>query len=274
MIATLVTLFAASASGCVPISGANQLWAPATRWVIIGEMHGTNEAPDAFANLVCLAVASGRPVTVALEYSSDDQAAIDAYLASDGSDQAQAALKRLSLFTSETQDGRGSVAFMRLFDRLRQLKKASRIGGVVASDVGRSTPEGLDRNAAMARTWTAIPAPDHGLVLALVGNLHAMRKPVSFSNRTIVTAGSLMPAKQTMTVNIEGNGGQEWNCRQDGCGPHDAGPSRASASASGITYSDDPDRRWDGTYRLGIPTTAASPAVPATAASLPTEGAP
>ncbi|NIJ20846.1 hypothetical protein FHS95_002538 [Sphingomonas naasensis] len=261
MIAALTALLGASASGCIPVRGADQLWQTTTRWVIVGEMHGTNEAPDAFANLVCLAAASGRAVTVALEYSSDDQAAIDAYLASDGGDRARAALTRLSLFTSPMQDGRGSVAFVRLFDRLRQLKMAGRISGVVASDLGRATPDGLDRDAAMARMWTAIPTSENGLVLALAGNIHAMRKPITFSGRTIVTAGSLLPARQTVTVNIEGNGGQEWNCRQDGCGPHEAGPSRAEAS--GITFSQDPDRRWDGSYQLGIPTTAASPALSA-----------
>jgi len=88
MIAILAALLGATAS-CTSVSGADQLWQPTTRWVIVGEMHGTNETPDAFSNLICLAAATSRPVTVALEYSADDQAVIDAYLASNGNAQAR-----------------------------------------------------------------------------------------------------------------------------------------------------------------------------------------
>lgn len=93
------------------------------------------------------------------------------------------------------QDGRGSVAFLRLFDTLRRMKQAGQIKGVVASDIGRSTLPGQERNAAMAQSWMAIPAAQNGVILALVGNLHAMRKPVAVPGRTIITAGSLMPAR-------------------------------------------------------------------------------
>ncbi|RYF10702.1 MAG: hypothetical protein EOO77_20985, partial [Oxalobacteraceae bacterium] len=108
MIAIAAGLLSAIAPSCAPVAGASRLWQPETRWVIVGEMHGTNESPDAFANLVCLASATGRPVTVAVEYTSDDQTAIDTFLASDGSSAARAVLLKLFLFTSELQDGRGS----------------------------------------------------------------------------------------------------------------------------------------------------------------------
>lgn len=257
MIAILAALLGATTS-CTSVPGADQLWQPKTRWVIVGEMHGTNETPDAFSNLVCLAAATNRPVTVALEYSADGQAIIDAYLASNGNAQARAELLTLPLFTARMQDGRGSVAFLRLFDTLRRMKQAGQIKGVVASDVGRSTPPGQERNAAMAQSWKAIPAAQNGVILALVGNLHAMRKPVALSGRTIITAGSLMPAQQTVTVNVTGSGGQAWNCQADGCSAHDNGQPHQAANR--ITYSTDPDRRWDAFYELGVPTTAATPA--------------
>jgi hypothetical protein len=258
MIAIATALIGAMPPMCMPLAGASALWQPRIRWVIVGEMHGTNEAPDAFANLVCLAAKTGRPVTVALEYSSDDQIAIDAYLASDGSAQAQAALLRLFLFSAKTQDGRGSVAFLRLWEKLRLMKCSGTISGVVASDVGRSTPEGHERNAAMAISWTAIRAPANGIIISLVGNLHAMRKPIVIGDRTITPAGSLMPAQRTITVNIDGNGGKAWNCQEDGCAPHDSGDPRQAVR--GIVYSTDADRQWDATYELGVETTAAYPA--------------
>jgi len=259
MIAMFAALLSATASPCTPVPGADRLWQPTTRWVLAGELHGTNETPDAFANLVCLATSTNRPITVALEYSADDQAVVDSYLASDGNDRARSALLKLSTFTSAIQDGRGSVAFVRLFDQLRRMKQAGKIRGVVGSDVGSSTPPGQQRDAAMAQAWTAVSAPDNGLILALVGNVHAMRKPMVRPNYTIVTAGSLMPPERTVTVNVVGSGGTAWTCGREGCGAHIAGPPRAAAT--GITYSTDADRQWDAFYQLGMPTTAAAPAI-------------
>ncbi|RYG89555.1 MAG: hypothetical protein EON59_01395 [Alphaproteobacteria bacterium] len=143
------------------------------------------------------------------------------------------------------------------------MKQAKKISGVIAADVGGFSPSGRDRNVAMAEAWTAIPAPDHGIVIALVGNIHAMRIPITFSSRTIITAGSLMPAKRTITVNVTGSGGKAWTCEQDGCGEHENGGPRQAAV--GITFSRDADRRWDASYELGIPTTAAAPAISAKA---------
>ncbi|WP_052507849.1 hypothetical protein [Sphingomonas hengshuiensis] len=258
MMAAIAALFGAMAPVCSPVPGAAALWQPSIRWVIVGEMHGTNETPDAFANLVCLASLTGRPVKVALEYPSDDQSAIDSFLASDGGAAARSALLKVSLFTSGVQDGRGSTAFLRLFERLRAMKQAGQITGVVASDVGRSTLRGQDRNAAMAQRWAAIDAPDNAIILSLVGNIHAMRKPLTFGTRTIVPAGAILPADRTVTINVVGNGGMAWNCQGDGCHAQENGDLRSAVP--GITYSTSAERQWDGTYELGIPTTAALPA--------------
>lgn len=256
----LVALAAASISHCAPVGGAERLWSNEVRWVIVGEVHGSNEVPAAFANLVCLAANTGRPVSVALEYSVDDQGAIDAYLASNGRQAARSKLLTLYNFTSEMQDGRGSVAFLRLFETLRRYKQAGKIVGVIASDVARSKPATRPRDIEMAAAWTAAEMPADGIVLALVGNVHAMRRAMTLPQRTIVTAGSLMPRAHTVTINTSANGGQEWNCRKDGCGVYDAGPIRDVTA--GITFSIDPEARWDATYQLGLPTTAALPALP------------
>lgn len=268
MIVSLGALLAATASGCTPVPGADGLWQSRTRWVVVGEMHGTDETPDAFANLVCLAAATGRPVTVAVEFSTDWQPVIDAYLDSDGGPKARAALLTLPVWKTEMQDGRGSVASLRMLDRLRRMKLAGRITGVLGFDIGRSTLSGQTRDAAMAKAWTAIPAADNGIILALTGNIHAMRKALVRPNRTIVTAGSLMPPTRTITVNVVGNGGKAWTCQSDGCGEHANGPSRAASA--GILYGDKVDRAWGATYELGRPTTAAAPAKAVKAPSRPT----
>jgi hypothetical protein len=39
---------------CSPVPGAEQIWSKAcVHWVFIGELHGSNETPAAFRDLVC-----------------------------------------------------------------------------------------------------------------------------------------------------------------------------------------------------------------------------
>ncbi len=256
----LGALLAAASPVCTPVPGADQLWQPSTRWVIVGEIHGTMETPDAFINLACLASATERPVTIALEYSEDWQPVIDAFLASDGGVEARAALLALPIWRSEFQDGRASVAFLKTFDRLRLMKQAGVIEAVVCADANIRSSANDDRDASMARAWKSIEAKRNGLILALVGNVHSMRKPWVRRDGTIVTAGSLMPRTRTMTINVVGNGGAAWTCQMDGCAPHANG--RARTVATGIVLSDNAETPWDAIYELGVPTTAAEPAVP------------
>ena len=259
MILTAIALLGAAPIACPGIPGAERLWDPATRWVVVGEQHGTNEAPEAFADLVCLASKTGRPVTVALEYMRNSQPAIDAYMASDGGPQAKAALLTLPQFADPIQDGRGSIAFFRLLERLRVMRKAGMIGSVMAADIDATQPMTKARDAILAEHWQAAAAPANGIVLAYAGNVHAMRKPVTFGDRTVVTAASLLPRARTLTVDIMTNGGESWNCVDEACGVHPDGPARPGASR-GIRYSSDPAMMWDATFDLAVPATAARPA--------------
>lgn len=251
-----LSLALAGAADCRAVPGAERLWAPEIRYVVVGEIHGTNETPDAVANLACLAAKSGRPVTVALEYDADTQATIDAWLQSNGSATARGALLAMKFWHRDFQDGRSSVAFLRLFEQLRELKQAGRIHGVVASDVADFT-DAESRDAGMAKAWQRAVRPPNGLVLALVGNLHAMRqKRAGFD---MVPAASLLPRDQTVTINAVSDGGEAWTCQQDGCGKHSSG--MASGAPEGIVTLSDPAESWDARYDLGRPTTAAIPAV-------------
>jgi hypothetical protein len=79
MLGLMAMAAAAAATQCRPVAGTERLWGkPETRWIMIGEMHGTAEMPATFADLVCRAAATGRPVTVALEQTADYPPAIDA----------------------------------------------------------------------------------------------------------------------------------------------------------------------------------------------------
>jgi hypothetical protein len=258
MIAALAFMALASAAPpCVDVVGADQLWRPTTNWVVVGEMHGTNETPDAFANLVCLAARKRRPITVALEYPVDEQPVIDRFLASDGGAAARAGLLAAPMWHRAFQDGRTSIAFLRLFERLRVMKQRSLIDGVAAFDMPESGTDPRDRNAAMADRLTALHQIPTRLVMVLVGNFHAIRKTIDRSGTTIRPAMSLLPAGQALSVNVVGNGGAAWNCQQDGCAAHDYGNGRDAVA--GIILAPDADSRWDAVYSLAVPFTAAAP---------------
>lgn len=254
----ITTLIAAAAMACAPVPGADKLWRPEIRWVIVGENHGTAETPAAFANLACLAAASGRKVTVALEQPAEDQPVLDAWLASDGGPRARAALLRTPIWRQHYQDGRSSVAMLRLLDTLRRMKRAGTIAAVRYTDVGAN--ENGDRDATMAAAWRALPVAGDGIVLALTGNVHAMRVPEKRPAFTMVTAASLLPPEQTVTINVMGNGGAAWGCQRDGCGPHANGRPRTAATGIRPQRAEAP---WHLVYELGRPTTVSPPAVPA-----------
>lgn len=269
MLAALALLAASAATPiCAPVEGAATLWSkPETRWVIAGEMHGTNETPDAFANLVCLAAAARGPVTVAIEYPADMQPALDAWLASDGGEAAQTALLAGSFWRRSIQDGRTSVAFLGLLDRLRVMHRAGTVRSVRAFCPPNDGPAVGDYNEAMADRLTKIAEAAPGLVMVLVGNFHAINRAMTSPQGSIRPAASLLPADKKVTVDIVGAGGSIWACQMEGCHRYDypaqpSGPSRIAPDTS-------EDQRYDMIYTLGKPYSAAEPAVPGVADTRP-----
>src|SRR5690606_37093282 len=63
----LASTAANSASSCTEITGWEQILArDETRWIVIGETHGSNEVPELFTDAVCL-TAQSRRVVVGVE---------------------------------------------------------------------------------------------------------------------------------------------------------------------------------------------------------------
>lgn len=259
MILELVAVASAALTPCTPLAGVDALWQPPVRWVVAGEIHGTEEVPEAFANLACLASKTGRPVVVGLEYSADWQPAVDAYLESSGGADARAALLTIPVWHNPIQDGRGSAAFFRMIERFRKMKQSGQIDAVHCYDVGSDWRPEEKRDAVMARNWKALSAPDDAIILLLSGNVHAMRHPMARPGGSITTAASLMPADRTMTVNFANNGGEAWNCRAEGCGTHKNGPPRNAVA--GLVRTTNADVPWHFIFELGRPTIASPPAI-------------
>ena len=93
-----------------------------TRIIMLGDLHGTHEAPQLAAELACTLARKGFPVTLAIEMPHDEQAALDAYIASDGGDTAQSALLTRS-FWKLRRDGLNTVATLAMIDRIRLLRQ-------------------------------------------------------------------------------------------------------------------------------------------------------
>ena len=125
-----VAINAAGAVGsCSPIPGADQVWSKASlHWVFIGEVHGSNETPAAFRELVCDAIAQGKHVTVALERPASEQTALDNIPDSQGpfSGQGSAApttrLERGPGWSSERSDAAAAGLFARASQAPSRLK--------------------------------------------------------------------------------------------------------------------------------------------------------
>ena len=90
MIGFFAAMAVATASSCPPVDGAAALFTEKTKYVWVGEVHGTAEEPALFGDLVCQAAAT-RPVVVALERDVAEQPLWNAYLTSDGGAAARAA---------------------------------------------------------------------------------------------------------------------------------------------------------------------------------------
>jgi len=269
-----LALLAASAApaACVPVEGAATLWArPETRWVIVGEMHGTNETPDAFTNLVCLAAKSRGPVIVAIEYPADMQPVLDAWLASDGGNAARTALLAGPFWRKPMQDGRTSVAFLRMLDRLRLMHRVGTVRSVRGFDAPWDGSDKRDRNAAMADRLTKIADTTPGLTVVLVGNFHAIVRDMSTPQGIVHPAASLLPSGKRVAIDVAGAGGSMWNCQMEGCHLYDYGSGPTGPAT--IAPDTSPEHRYDAIYTLGKPFTAAEPAVPGIADTKPLNAA-
>lgn len=262
---------AASLSTCAPVPGSERLWdSRAIRFVLVGETHGTREAPELFADLTC-AASRNRPVVVALEQPPEEQRAIDTFLESNGGAESQAAFLKSSIWSGKFRDGRSSQAMLTLFGRLRELKQSGRIRGVVAfQDYDLSVPfshadEGMNRGMARALEHAAATNP-RALVLGFGGSTHMSLQDIG--NSGIRSAAGRLPRAETVTVFVEGEGGSAWNCSDSECrgGTHPILPSGSICKPKVREVIYPPERPgvtgFDAIACVGGLFTASPPAVP------------
>ncbi|MBN8229135.1 hypothetical protein JYK02_16630 [Corallococcus macrosporus] len=252
---------------CGPvIAGMEAVLKPAA-FVVLGEIHGTREAPAFAARLACHAAVSGQPVRLALELPVEDQAHLDAFTAGETQGPPDS-----PFWHREAQDGRGSEAMRGLLERVRELRRAGLPVRVVAFD-----PGGKDRDNTMAEQLRqARSQAREDTFIVLVGNYHARRDVgAPWDEKLQFMTHRLLEAEPGLvSLDVVNAGGSAWVCRgmtADTCGQQPL-RSRGEAQAEGILLqkkADDPDS-YDGTYSVGV-MTASPPAfgAPSTATPAP-----
>jgi hypothetical protein len=203
--------------------------------ILLGELHGLEAVPAFAIGLACRLAAAGTPVLLALEIPRQEQARIDAYLASKGGTPNETILLDGAFWRREFQDGRSSRARLALLDAARELRAEGIPLRVVAVD-DASVPDPA-RDSAMTSALLAAKRPGETTLL-LVGDLHARTKPGAPWNPNIVWAGVQLRAKEPKLVSLVNRflGGEAWICTGTPRAIAALGPSRAAvehqASAS------------------------------------------
>jgi hypothetical protein len=231
-------------------------------------VHGTEETPAIFGDLVCAAAKSGRPIVVGLEQFSFEQPAIEAFLASDGGAEAVRDLLQSPFWTRlrTYPDGRTSRAMLALMQRLRNMRAGRKIQDVVAfvddsnspAVAGTIDPQTHERGMAGSLA-AATKRYQNALILVLVGNAHGQKVARSSNGQSYQPMTALLPAGQSISLLAIDKGGTGWNCTSEGCGPHPM--SGMGNDKRDVVLGPAPIPGYDGVISTGAESHASPPAV-------------
>lgn len=262
MVLALALAGAMAATGaCAPPAGFERLLRRPERVLVVGEIHGTAEAPAAVAEMACAAAGDG-PVIVALELEDTLQPTFDAYLSAPDAASARAALEGSTLLNRRYQDGRSSRAMLEMMERLRQLRAGGRDVSIHAFQ-----PQSLTRGRDLDQSWYELNMgyllgqARHGRpearIIALMGNIHARKTAHSALPTVGVPATGHLPARETLSLTIAQQGGTSWSCGDDECGVSPV-LEKYDPEARGVILKPSEDGAYDGVLALG-PWTASPP---------------
>lgn len=257
----MLGLLAAAVTACAPPAGTTLILDRPERVIVLGETHGTTEGPAAFGEIACAAAEKG-PVTVALEYPDLLQPALNAFLAASDDEAAREALRGSLLTTARFQDGRTSQAMLDLLLRVRQLKLQGHDVTLYAAipSEPRTAPSLGQAWGELAMAYglsvAAYDRPD-AKILFLVGSFHARKTARADRPHLGLPAVAHLPALETLSLYLAGQGGNAWTCMDEDCAPHERSSDDAE-QPTGISLRPHDDGAFDGFLAVG-PTTASPP---------------
>lgn len=201
--------------------------------ILIGEIHGTSEIPPLVAVLV-RSLSLKAETVLCLEIAATEQPRLDAFLASDGGDDAVCAL--LSGQHWLMPDGRASTGYLEMLQLVRHLVQNERRVRVAAIDADHSKKLSLrtkpftqqeivefsrKRDEQMATSVQKVVAeyPVANLVV-LVGNVHASVQQGAMWDTEYKPLGWHLKQKlsELISLNYQSSGGQAWVMNGKGVG--------------------------------------------------------
>lgn len=262
MIALLASaLLAGSSPTCSSPDGAAVLLSQPQQVIVVGESHGTVEAPAAFLGVVCEAAERG-PVTVGLEMSEADRPLFDRFMASPDEATARGVLRYGDFGRADRDDGRHSQAMMDMMLGFWRLRAAGRDVTLhpflpLMSRIQRRDQAWHELEMGYAMSRALIVRPEARLLI-LVGDLHARKTPIAPWPDVGLPAAGHLHGTDTLTLRMAQQGGERWGCDQDGCGEQTI-TGVYDPGARGIILTPVSDGAYDGVLAVG-PTTASPPA--------------
>lgn len=213
-------LTTSSLEACTMMEGWSGIADRKPRFIVLGETHGTQEAPALVGNVACALAAAGERVLLAIELSVEDNAALQAAWRLPV-DRFPLALRNAGWVGRE--DG---VASRAMFDMLVMLhaRKEAGLSIEVATFNGMRDDAQRERFAALAgqgpheasqaeNIGNAASAGAYDRVLILVGSFHARRNPVGEgAGRFEPMAMHLAKIGPTISLRMRDAGGSMWNC--------------------------------------------------------------
>jgi hypothetical protein len=183
----------------------------AAPFLVFGEVHGTREVPEFVAAYLCAAAKQQRKITLAIEFPSSEQDAIDTFMASQGAPPDIERLTGTPFWRGPMQDGRTSVDMLRLLQSVRSLRAGGADIKVLVIDAAVPTAR---RDAVMADNLrTALGQGADRQVLALIGGLHAIRIKGKRFDPHYESAIYLLADQHPLSLTVGTSGGSAWVCR-------------------------------------------------------------
>jgi len=229
--------------------------------LVIGETHGSLEAPGVALLAIDAGLELGAPVILGLELWTSEQAGLDTYLASSGDSAARGKLLS-GVFWTGTEDGRSSRAMFDLIESVRQrISEGLPAGAICFDDAVHGDPGARDELMARAILRDRAQRPDTKYVV-LAGNWHtrSLKGPDVDDSRAPMTWHLRQASARVNCLKVRCSGGEFWCCTDEGCGIHRFG-GEGPASGGGLQLFDQQDAQgYDGAFDLG-PVNASPPAV-------------
>lgn len=241
--------------------------------IMLGELHGTGESPEALRQLVCSALQAGEPVRVGLEANWSQSEALNKAVTLPID---LAAILDSAPAMWGVHDGRSSVGVLMLLEQIAIWKAAGHEVSVFAfdgepSEWASDSAEAIARDETMARQVDLNLRNFDGVTILLTGSFHARKKAFVFGDETFVPMATLVTERPVLSLRMRHGPGEFWlhgNIQEDDgtvvdhIGPYKTGGNASEHSvARRFDLQPSDDGNFDGYYNTG-PITISEPAFP------------